>query len=185
MSQSSFSPGFQLPDDPTIESLVGVIYCESSSKNWGGGESDDEKEAIGWTFVNIAYYAKHKPEGKKHCYNKDMGNGTILSAISMKSLAYNGALWKQIMVGNALKPLATLAKTLDSFQKAHLELCVDAANAIGAHPEGAHTLSTLADRAPIGFNKAKDSPSNPERLEKIGRLGSHSFYAFIKDRECG
>jgi hypothetical protein len=181
---NTFSPGFKLPDDPTIQLLVGVIFAESSSQNWGGGENADEKVAIGWTFVNIAYFAQYKPEGKKRCYNADMGVGTILSAIKSKSLAYNSAIWKQIMNGDALKPLAILEKTLQPTQKAHLELCVDAANSIGAHPAGPHALSTLHDRAPIEFNKAKNSPGNPRRLEKIGELGSHSFYAFIAGREC-
>lgn len=179
----SFSHGFTLPDDPTIELLVGVIYAESSTR-FAGGEDADEKDAVGWTFVNITYYAKHKPEGKKRCYNADMGDGTLLSAVKRKSVAYNGPTWRQVMSGDALKPLATLVTSLDPFQKAHLELCVDAANAIGAHAEGPHELSTLANRVPVEFNRASDSPANPARGEKIGRIGSHSFYAFKEGREC-
>ncbi len=184
MSNLSFSPGFRLPDDPTVELLVAVLYAESSSRSWGGCENADEKEAIGWTFVNIAHFASHIPEGKKRCYNSDMGVGTLLSAIKSKSLAYNSALWKQIMDGDALKPLAALSKTLQPSQQAHLELCVDAAVAIGSHPEGPHPLTTLGDRAPIEFNKARNSPGNPRRLERIGGLGAHSFYGFIAGREC-
>src|SRR5262249_5628399 len=112
---STFSPGFKLPDDPTIELLLAVIYSESSTR-YAGGEDPDEREAIGWTFVNIAYFADHVPNGKKHCYNKDMGDGTILSAIRHKSLAYNSPMWNDIMNGNALKPLAVLEKKLDVFQ---------------------------------------------------------------------
>lgn len=184
MPNSSFTPGFRLPDDRTSALLVAVMYAESSSRNWGGGESADEKEAIGWTFVNIAYFARHKPEGKKYCYNSDMGVGTLLSAIKSKSLAYNTPLWKQIMNGDSLKPLATLGKTLEPAQQVHLELCANAAADIGAHPEGPHPLTTLGDSVPIEFNKARNSPSNPKRLERIGGIGSHSFYAFIAGREC-
>jgi hypothetical protein len=178
----SFSPRFKLPAEPTIALLVGVIYVESSAR-YSGGEDADEKEAIGWTFVNIAYYAKHKPEGKKHCYNLDMGNGTLLSAIAKKSRAHSSSAWNEIMNGSRLKPLTAL-QALAPSDKAHLELCVDAADAIGAHAQGPHALSTLAGRVPVEFNKAHDSPANRKRGEKIGRLRSHTFYAFKPGREC-
>ena len=97
------SPDSDYPKDPNLQLLVGVIFAESGSKNYGGGENASEKEAIGKTFVNAAYYAAMKEQGGKKCYNDSFGDGTILSAIQTMAVAYSTATWNRVMNGNGKK----------------------------------------------------------------------------------
>ena len=139
--------------DANIEPLVGAIFAESSSEHWGGGENADEKQAIGSTIVNATYYAKTKQVAGKKCYNDTFGNGTILSAIQKIVLAYNGNQWIKVMNGNRLKSAAELAKLVPDDAQ-HLELSIEAANAIGAL-QGPRSVGTLlGSKVPVGFNKA-------------------------------
>jgi hypothetical protein len=78
-----------------------------------------------------------------------------------------------------LKPQATLESVLIAGDRDHYNLCVDAAKTI-TYPMN---VPQLNNERPIGFNKATDSPPNPDRDHKIGHAGSTSFYGFDKGRE--
>jgi hypothetical protein len=73
-----------------------------------------------------------------------------------------------------------LDKTLLSTARDHYNLSVDAANAVTTAPMG---IKDFKNEAPIGFNKAQNSPSNKDRQHKIGAAGVHTFYGFDKGRE--
>jgi hypothetical protein len=185
-----------LPETLERQLLVGVIYAESGSKAYSGEENADEKLAIGWTFVNRAYYAQFKPvDGKHKCYNESFGDGTLVSAVKTGSAAYNpvdkdnkkvdNAPWYDIMNGNRLKSLEDLAKSLEEPAKLeHFKLSVEAANKIDPYVKKPRALPKLGERIPVAFNQATNQPPSPQRMERIGKLGVHTFYGFKPGREC-
>jgi hypothetical protein len=169
------------PQDPNLQLLTGVIFAESASKFYGGGENAGEKEAIGKTFVNAAHYAATTEQDGKKCWNSSFGDGTILAAIQKLALAYNTATWNRVMNGSSLKPAAELAK-LQPDDAEHLRLSVEAANTLSPLI-GPKAVNALAMKNPVAFNRAGDSPPSA-RMEKIGHLGAHTFYGFKQGREC-
>jgi hypothetical protein len=185
-----------LPETLERQLLVGVIYAESGSKAYSGEENADEKLAIGWTFVNRAYYAQFKPvDGKHRCYNESFGDGTLVSAVKTGSAAYNPvdkdnkkvdyAPWYDIMNGNRLKSLEELAESLQEPAKLeHFKLSVEAANKIDPYVNKPRALPKLGNRIPVAFNQAVDKPPSPQRMERIGKLSVHTFYGFKAGREC-
>jgi hypothetical protein len=184
-----------LPETQEGQLLVGVIYAESGTLAFSGEENPDEKVAIGWVFVNRAYYAKYKPEGQSRCYNADFGDGTILSAIKMGSLAYNpvdkqgkkvaDAPWHDVMNGNRLKSLDELAESLQEPAKLeHFRLSVEAANRIDPFTRRPRALPKLSHRIPVAFNRGGNAPPSAQRMERVGEFGVHTFYAFKPGREC-
>ena len=174
------APKSKYPRDLNIQLLIGLIFAESAGKN-SGGENADEKLAIGATFLNMAYYAGLTQIDNKKCFNKDFGGGTLLSAINKGSAAYLKPMWNKVMVGNSLKPDAELAKLVPD-DAAHLDLCVVAATALGNSP-AVTPVRALSNKKPVNFNKAANTPSSL-RIERIGKLGTTTFYGFKAGREC-
>src|SRR5262249_19644838 len=150
-----------LPETVERQLLVGVIYAESGTKAFSGEENPDEKLAIGWTFVNRAYYAKFKgPDGNKKCYNDDFGDGTVLSAIKKGSAAYNpvdkngnkvdNAPWHDVMNGNRMKSLDELVESLKEPGKLeHFKQSVEAAHKIDPYTNKPKGLPKLNNPIPI------------------------------------
>lgn len=171
---------FDLPTDADKQLLVGAVFAESTTK-FTGGENAEEKICIGMSIVNMAYYGKQKNISGKKCYNSSYGDGTILSAIKKGVVAYGGAMWNKVMSSDKLKDKETLASTLNKFEIEHLENTVKAVEQID--PAQSPLTYALLNRTPLQFNRANDSPPG-DRLEKIGRYGSHSFYGFKSGREC-
>ena len=168
---------FELPRTPDEQLLVGMLFAESSS---GSAASDDEKRCIAECVVNMAFYATYAVQNKK-CYNSSFGDGKILSAIKMGSLAYAGPQWNRVMNGNVLLSKAELEKKLVPSEVDKLKMCVSAV-------QGTVNLVTPvtdvgSNRVLIQFNGAENAPPSP-RQEKAARYSGHSFYAFKSGREC-
>lgn len=177
-----------IPEYPGLRSgrqLVGAIYSESGTQGTGG-EIPDEKLAIGETFLYEAEAMQTCPK-----YNS-FGDGTIWGAIQTSSVAVGSAQWNQVMNGTSrtcdLKDRDTLNKSL-SFPPPRLHLI----NSVLAVNEFALTgdvvpalplLDELGGRIPIAFNRAFNSPPKRRREQKIGRIGTTSFYGFKPGREC-
>lgn len=177
-----------LPTDKNTQLLVGLIFAESSSKNWGGGDNEDEKIEMGLTVLNRTFYARlTAPNGRS--YNHTFGNGTVQSAIqySGEFVAYGGERWKKVMTGTSLKTKAELDR-LQVFEKEHLALSIDAAtfctDGKAPLPTGLAGIGNPAGQFPVAFNKAANSPPNKRRMVKFLSVGSHSFYSFIPGREA-
>ena len=171
-----------LPTDPMLQLLTGAVFAESSTR-WYGGEDHGEKEAIAWAILNMSHFATVKPPGRQRGYNSAFGDGTVLSAIRKAIVAFGGPRWNLVMNDTALKPATGLAR-LDPADHEHLALCLVVTNAIGPAPALPRTLASLANRIPVQFNQANDSPPSKDRQERIGRLGRHTFYAFKNGREA-
>ena len=168
---------FELPSAPDEQLLVGMLFAESSS---GPAASDDEKRCIAECVVNMAFYATYAVQNKT-CYNSSFGDGKILSAIKLGSLAYGGAQWNRVMNGNILWSKAELEKRLVPSEVDKLKMCVSAV-------QGTINLVTPvkdsgSNRVLIQFNGAENAPPSP-RQEKAARYSGHSFYAFKSGREC-
>lgn len=172
---------FTLPTPVDEQLLVGAVFAESSTKYYGG-ENSDEKICISLCVINMAYYARQKKSGGKTCYNSSYGDGTILSAIRKGFVAYGGTMWGKVMSGDRLKSKKDLEKALNADEVEHLRLSV---NAVGANSISSAPLnfSGLNNRVPLQFNKAENSPPS-SRTEKVGKVGSHTFYGFKAGREC-
>jgi RHS repeat-associated protein len=191
VSSGAVSAAIPLPALPTSKDgqlLVGLIFAESSSRNYGGGENEDEKDEMGLTVLNRTYYSRLK--GPHGYWNGFLGNGSVLSALQAPGQfgAYNSDRWKLVMNGDSLKPKAQLDK-LQVFEKDHLRLSIEAANFCTAGDAPLPTtLATLGDppvpgQPPVAFNKANDQPPS-KRMVKFGRAGSHTFYTFRPGREA-
>jgi hypothetical protein len=185
-----------LPESRERQLLVGVIYGEAGSKAWSGEENPDEMEAIGWTFVNMAYYAspRHRPAAVRRSFNTSLGDGSLLSAIRQNARAYgrvdargnklDARRWHDVMNGDALKSAEELKKSLDDPLKLeHFWCSLEAANRIDPAANEPHALPLLGNRVPIAFNQAPNAPPNVYREERLGRLGAHTFYGFKPGRE--
>ena len=172
---------FDLPTDAAKQILVGAIFAESSTKFSGGGEDAGEKTAIVQAIINLSYYAGQSKMNGKKCYNSSFGDGTILGAVKKSIHAYGQTRWNLVMVNDKLKTKAILEKVLDQFDVAHLKNCVETVN---KHSSAAAPVSNdTFGRNPLQFNQAKNAPPSP-RTEKVGKVGAHTFYAFITGREC-
>lgn len=170
-----------VPTDADIQRIAGMIYAESSSANVGG-ESPDEKTAIGQTIINRAYYAGWATDGHGHtCYNDAFGDGTILSAVKNGFAAYGKARWNEVMTNDLMKSADALA-SLDSGKREHLQLSIAAANALDPHSAPLKNAG-LQQGILVTFNQAPDQPPS-DRMEKAGAAGSHTFYKFKTGREC-
>ena len=155
------SPDSDYPKDPNLQLLVGVIFAESGSKNYGGGENASEKEAIGKTFVNAAYYAAMKEQGGKKCYNDSFGDGTILSAIQTMAVAYSTAIWNRVMNGNLRSAFAPLRH---HGPEARATASVPGLTLIGWHP----SIRTLSRSS----TKPATTPWAREPWSHASRVGS-------------
>jgi hypothetical protein len=173
----------RLPTDPDKQLLVGLIFAESSAAQWGGGESEFEKEAIGLVIVNRTYYATQTND-KGKSYNQDFGDGTVLSAISSAGqfLSYGRRQWKLVMHGDKLRTADELWKRLKApGDREHFRLSVEAAEAIDL-TDKPRASQLLDNQIPVAFNKAANAPPS-NRMKKIGKSGSHTFYGFKEGRE--
>jgi hypothetical protein len=166
---------FELPKDLSKQHLMGGIFAESSTPNWGGGESYLEKKAIACSIVNMAYYAKKCPK-----WNKALGDGSILGAIKQALVAYNKDRWLKIMGADKLLSNDVL-EGLEPGDFAHLKETVDVVNQIQI--ESAPLLFAPLAVFPVQFNKALNSPPS-SRFTFACRIQSHSFYCFKAGREC-
>lgn len=173
---------FNLPTDARSQLLVGALFAESSTRNYGGGENPAEKTAIAQAIINMAFYAAQRTMNGTRCYNDSFGDGTILGAIRRAIVAYGQTRWNLVMSANQLKSKAELERVLTPDDVEHLRGCVVAVNQIG---NAAAPLSNnvFGRRIPLQFNQAANSPPSP-RTERIGREGAHTFYAFKIGREC-
>jgi hypothetical protein len=176
-----------LPAKKDTQLLTGLIFAESSSQSWGGGDNEDEKIEMGLTVLNRTYYATLRaPNGRN--YNSRFGDGTVLGALAVggEFVAFGGDRWKRVMNGSSLKSRAEL-NALQLYEKQHLSLSIDAAefcmDGKAPLPTGLAGIGNPAGQFPIAFNKANDSPPSG-RMFKFLRVGSHSFYAFIKEMEA-
>lgn len=171
-----------LPSDPMLQLLSGAVFAESSTR-WYGGEHHEEKEAIAWAILNMSHYATVKPPNARRGYNSAFGDGTVLAAIRRAIVAYEGARWQLVMNGVTLKQRAHLER-LQPADREHLRLVLVVTGAMSPAPALPHALASLGNRIPVQFNQANDAPPSPDRQEKIGRLGRHTFYAFKPGREA-
>lgn len=168
--------GFDLPTDANHQLLVGLVYAEASSTPG----DDDEKRGIAAAILNMAHYATYT-EPKKKCYNTSFGDGTVLSAIKKGSMAYNSPQWNKVMAGDALKAKADLENSLIPTEVRKLKACVESVAAVA---DGVPPIAdTKSSRNLLQFNQADNSPPSP-RQERVAKYGIHTFYAFIKGREC-
>jgi hypothetical protein len=168
---------FDLPTDSDQQLLVGTTFAEASSNP----DVDDEKKGIVACMTNIAYYATYA-DGAKTCYNSSFGDGTVLAAIKKGSAAYGSPQWKRVMEGDALQSKAVLERTLIPSEIKKLKACVQSVTiVIGV---SAPTADPKSNRNLLQFNRADDSPPNPNRQEKVARYAGHTFYAFKLGREC-
>lgn len=168
------------PTNARTRLLVGAIYAESGTTE-NGGENADEKIAIGWTFVNMAYYAPLRSPRNGRQYNDAFGDGTLLSAIRNGSVAYGEPLWSQVMTGNDLKSYQELDHGLTGrTQRIHYNLSVEAAQQVGDNPP--MPLESLSYWVPIQFNRS-GRPPNPRRQWEVGQFGRTHFFAFKPGRE--
>lgn len=184
-------PLLSYPASKEQRQLAGLIYAESSSKNVGGGEFQDEKIAIGYTVENRAYYGKIKKamvNGQmRTCYNQAFGAGDVWSAISYTNPkqfeAYNGPQWRKVMVGDDLQPYKVLDNQMyDRDDRIHFNMSLIAARLIDPS-QALFSFSSFNNSVPVGFNKAPKTPPSG-RMNKIGSISVHSFYGFITGREC-
>jgi RHS repeat-associated protein len=173
------------PSTQPARQLVGAVYGESSTPSSGGGEYPDEKIAIAETFAYQAYFATVYPK-----FDKNFGDGSLWGAIQKNSLAVGGALWNQVMDGSTstcdLKGPETVGQALQgAAARTHFIDSVIAVNEIAAAVTPASQLllpvPELNPQVPVGFNKASNSPPSP-RMQKIGRIGSTTFYGFKPGR---
>ncbi len=168
-----------IPASQNVQRIVGMIYAESAAK-YSGGESADEKNGIGATIANRAYYANYTKPGGGTCYNSGFGDGTILGAVKKGFVAYGKTRWKEVMNNDLMRPLAEL-NALANDKKTHLELCITAAEALDL--ETTPITVKKVGGIPVAFNQAADSPPSP-RMKRIGSAGKHTFYGFKPGREC-
>lgn len=170
---------FPLPKNAVEQLIVGAIFAEATT---GGRASDDEMLDIGLAVRNMAYYAALTDRAGRKCNNSSFGDGTIEDAIQNGIQAYGGNRWKLVMTGNALKSKADLEKSLNDIGEiAQLKRVVAAAGRAMSISTPAADPST--GKVPVQFNQASNSPPST-RMERVFHYGVHTFYGFIKGREC-
>jgi hypothetical protein len=170
---------FSLPQNADEQLIVGAIFAEAKT---GGRASDDEMLNIGLAVRNMAYYSALTDKAGKKCNNGSFGNGTIEGVIEKSIEAYKGERWTLVMTGNALKSKTDLEKSLNDIAEiAQLKRVVAAARkAVNTTvPAG----DPITGKIPLQFNQALISPPSG-RAERIFNYGVHTFYGFIKGREC-
>ncbi len=173
-----------VPGSTEVQLLAGAIYAEASPRE----ESNEERHAIGWAFRNSVDHTTKICGGsicgdlKEHerafqCKNdtRDLGS-TLTDVVKTGSVAYNNSRWNRVMNGTVMLPAETLC-TMEPSEQAALKKAIGAATSVMA--------GTGKKPGIIRFNKAANSPPNPERMEKAERIGSHTFYRFKKGLECG
>ena len=177
-----------IPSDVDTQHLAGVIFAEADGKR----TANDERRAIGWSFVNTATHTAGVCDGsictslkqkqreflcKKD--KRDLGE-TVLKAIKIGSKAYGGNRWKLVMDSDKLKTKAQLC-TMKGAERDAIERAIKAAVEVKA---GTGKVAFLR------FNRAKNQPpgcGNPKfcRFVKADSIAGHTFYSFKKDDKKG
>jgi LysM repeat protein len=175
-----------VPSSREAQLLAAVIFAEASAR----AVSNDEREGIGWAFVNSVRHVQMLCNGQLECPGasekrmRDQCNIdrqslglTLIESIQRGSLAYGGSRWKLVMTaGDAMLPAGNLC----ALPRGELSAITHAIEAAGAVLGGSATA-----RDYLRFNRAANSPPNPSRQEKAGRHEGHTFYRFKHGRECG
>jgi LysM repeat protein len=173
-----------VPSSTEAQMLAGAIFAEASPK----AQTNDEREAIAWAFVNSARHVQRLCNGELECPNlsaagrpvqcdrdrQSLGQ-TVEESIQRGSVAYNGPRWKLVMTGGALLPAGNLC-TLPPGETPAMARAIEAAEAVLG--------GSATPRDYLRFNKASNQPPSP-RMEKAGQHGDHTFYRFKPGRECG
>lgn len=162
--------------------LAGAIFAEAS-----GSSKSDEREAIGWSFVNPVKHTlglcagtvcpdlpTHKRTFMCKIDKRDLGD-TVIGAVKIGSVAFGSTRWNLVMSGTSMKSAAELCALVPG-ERAAVVAAIASAEAVAG--------GTAAARDYMRFNKAADTPPS-DRMEKSARLGSHTFYRFKADRVCG
>jgi LysM repeat protein len=178
--------GLKVPTSLDTQLLAGVIFAEASPKV----QSNDEREAIAWAFVNSVEHTKALCSGVLECPGasetrmkdqcdidrKSLGI-TILESIQRGSLAYGKSRWNMVMTGDVLLPAGNLCMLPSRDEVTAMARAIEAAEAV---------MSGSATRRDyLRFNRADNSPPNPKRQEQAGRHEGHTFYRFKPGSECG
>jgi LysM repeat protein len=176
--------GLSLPSSPETQMLAGAIFAEASAK----AESNDEREAIGWAFVNSVRHVRALCSGelecpgmtdaglRKQCERDRASLGlTIAESIEHGSVAYGHDRWNMVMTGNVLLPAANLC-LLTQDEVTAMARAIEAAEAVLG--------GTAAPRDYLRFNQS-GTPPYPPRQEQSGKHESHTFYRFKPGSECG
>jgi hypothetical protein len=174
-----------VPASAEAQMLAGAIFAEASPK----AESNEEREAIGWTFVNSARHVQQLCNGEKCPHlrqsqrtsvcaqdTRDLG-ATVSDAIRIGSVAYHDPRWPLVMRNDQMLPAANLC-LLKPLEWAPLAAAIATAEAVlsgSAPPKESY----------IRLNQAANDPPYPPRQELAGRHEVHSFYRFKPGAECG
>jgi LysM repeat protein len=178
--------GLKLPSSQETQLLAGVIFAEASAK----APSNDEREAIGWAFVNSVRHVQALCSGVLECPGasdtrmkdqcdidrKSLGI-TILESIQRGSLAYGKGRWNMVMTGDVLLPAGNLCMLPSQDEVTAMARAIEAAEAVMS--------GTATERDYLRFNRADNAPPNPQRQEQSGRHEGHTFYRFKPGSECG
>jgi LysM repeat protein len=174
----------QVPTSANTQLIAGAIFAEAAPRP----ADNDEREAIGWAFVNSVQHTEDLCAGticqslndtqrQSQCRRdtRDLGT-TIMDAVRIGSAAYNNSRWRMVMSGNRLLPPANLCLISPSSEIIALIRSITAAEAVMGR--------TATPRNYLRFNRASDSPPS-DRMEQAGSHEGHTFYRFIQGRECG
>jgi hypothetical protein len=174
-----------VPSSLEAQMLAGAIFAEASPK----AQSNDEREAIAWAFVNSARHVQQLCNGELKCPGasearmrnqceidrKSLGL-TLAESIQRGSVAYAGPRWNLVMTGDVLLPAGNLC-LLPPGEVPAITRAIEAAEAVLG--------GSATQRDYLRFNRAANSPPNPARQEKAGQHEGHTFYRFKPGSECG
>jgi len=174
-----------VPSSSEAQMLAGAIFAEASPR----AQTNDEREAIAWAFVNSARHVQRLCNGELKCpgasetrmrdqctIDRQSLGSTIEESIRRGSVAYNGPRWNLVMTGGALLPAGNLC-TLPPGETPAIARAIEAAEAVLG--------GSATPRDYLRFNRAANSPPNPARQEKAGQHEGHTFYRFKPGSECG
>jgi hypothetical protein len=174
-----------VPASAETQMLAGAIFAEASPK----AESNEEREAIGWVFVNMARHVQrlctgeicpHLRESQRNFIcglDTQTFGATVSDSVREGSVAYKDTRWNLVMKDDLMLPAANLC-LLNPLEWASLRAAIETAEAVmsgSAPPKEGY----------IQLNKAANAPPYPPRQELAGRHEVHSFYRFKPGAECG
>jgi LysM repeat protein len=142
-----------VPSSLEAQMLAGAIFAEASPR----AQSNDEREAIAWAFVNSARHVQRLCNGELECpgasetrmrdrctIDRQSLGLTIAESIQRGSVAYNGPRWQLVMTGDVLLPAGNLC-TLPSGETPEIARAIKAAEASSAAAR--HRATTCASTA--------------------------------------
>jgi len=174
-----------LVDQPPTKSgreLAGAIFLESSGKYYpreNPGEDDQEKQAIGITFLNRAYYAGIYPKALGPMF----GKGDLMDAIRKGSAVFiNSDTTKisQVFNNDDIWANDLLKIKEDNPTREHWNLSVAAAlEVVQENVTSPIQFGGLNNKVPVFFNGINDSAPY-DKSELIRPIKNHNFYKFQK-----